>query len=149
MEESGPTFDGKAKLLTICDLQGVIVGVAQERPVAHRRPTVFGFTNQTAVGSCELAQSVDLLARGDTDAQMGEWQQRLDIAGSLNEHDGEWPRAITDPRHARATVDDMHVCESPVERDALRQRANWKSDVRETDVRHGGCPSMEGSGVIY
>jgi hypothetical protein len=73
-EGLGPTLDSKAKFLTMCQLQGVTVGIAQECPIAYRRATVFSFPDETAVGPCELAQTINLLARDDTNAQVGKWQ---------------------------------------------------------------------------
>jgi hypothetical protein len=48
-------IDGKAKLLTICDLKGVTIRIAQKRSVAHWWTLVFCFANEAVMGLCELA----------------------------------------------------------------------------------------------
>jgi hypothetical protein len=40
----------------------VPVRVAQKRPVAHGWTTVFGFTDETALCTCELTEPIDFLA---------------------------------------------------------------------------------------
>jgi hypothetical protein len=133
---SGIAVNYEADLLTKGHFQSVAVRVSNKCPVSYRRTRVFCIAQETPLRAGECAQAVHLAARGYGHAKMGDWKQRMRHNGTLDQHDREWPGAITKLCNTRALMHDPYCRETSVESCARFKVRDWQGDVSEAEVGH-------------
>lgn len=138
-------------VLTDGELEGVAVGVAEQRQITGRRGQFAGAVVQDSLLAGSSRQGVEFGARRARDPEVCERPRPGEATGeasppapaprTFDEHDDEGTRRIADPRHPRvlgvsALVDDAHPRVAPVKRQTAIELADLVGDVGEALICH-------------
>src|SRR5437016_1404555 len=143
---SGGVLDGQPDFLAKRHLQGMAVGIADERHIPDGRTSVSRAVEEPPFLTRQRAQPLHVLPTLACHAQVsGRYERMVDLA-PLGEDEDEGARLITHPRHLeprrghRTTVHHPHPCVLRVERDACVEVAHRQGHMGQTAIDHHAPP---------
>jgi hypothetical protein len=114
--------------LTDGDLEGIAIGIVDERVCARRTTGLFWPTPQPTFFARKLEESIEFGSITTRKAQVWEWSQGVYLT-HFREHYCKRPGVIADPGNAIATVHDLEIPKPHIEVERLLKRTALQRHV--------------------